>query len=66
MYVLTFFLKLSVKDKCLYTSCVLFLEEFSVLLEQIMAESTVHLLISGDFNVASMQTALMKFLNLAT
>ena len=41
----------SVKDKCLYTSCVLFLEEFSVLLEQIMAESTGHLLISGDFNL---------------
>ena len=33
------------------TSCVLFLEEFSVLLEQIMAESTGHLLISGDFNL---------------
>ena len=55
------------------TSCVLFLEEFSVLLEQIMAESTGHSLISGDFNkymlmtlVASMQTALMKFLNLTT
>ena len=32
-------------------SCVLFLEEFSVLLEQIMAESTGHLLISGDFNL---------------
>ena len=29
----------------------LFLEEFSVLLEQIMAESTGHLLISGDFNL---------------
>ena len=50
----------------------LFLEEFSVLLEQIMDESTGHLLKSGDFNlhvddlVASMQTALMNFLNLAT
>ncbi|CAH3160674.1 unnamed protein product [Porites evermanni] len=33
------------------TSCALFLEEFSVLLEQIMAESTGHLLISGDFNL---------------
>ena len=32
------------------TSCVLFLEEFSVLLGQIMAESTGHLPISGDFN----------------
>ena len=29
----------------------LFLEEFSVLLEQIMAESTGHLLIPGDFNL---------------
>ena len=33
------------------TSCVLFLEEFSVLLEQIMAESTGHLPISGDLNL---------------
>ena len=34
------------------TSCVLFLEEFSVLLEQkIMTESTGHLLMSGDFNL---------------
>ena len=33
------------------TSCALFLEEFPVLLEQIMAESTGHLLISGDFNL---------------
>ena len=33
------------------TSCALFLEEFLVLLEQIMAESTGHLLISGDFNL---------------
>ena len=32
-------------------SCGLFLEEFLVLLEQIMAESTGHLLISGDFNL---------------
>ena len=33
------------------TSSMLFLEEFSVLLEQIMAESTGHLPISGDFNL---------------
>ena len=55
-------------------SCVLFLEEFSVLLEQIMAESTGHLLIIYLVTsiymlmtpVASMQSALMKFLNHAT
>ena len=29
----------------------IFLEESSVLLEQIMADSTAHLLISGDFNL---------------
>ena len=33
------------------TFSMLFLEEFSVLLEQTMAESTGHLLISGDFNL---------------
>ncbi|XP_068675499.1 uncharacterized protein [Montipora foliosa] len=33
------------------SSTMLFLEEFSLLLEQIMAESTGHLLICGDFNV---------------
>ena len=33
------------------TSCLLFLKEFSLLLEQIMAESNGHLLISGDFNL---------------
>ena len=32
-------------------TCVLFLEEFSVPLEKITAESTGHLLISGDFNL---------------
>ena len=54
------------------TSGMLFLEEFSALLEQIMAESAGHLLISGDFNshvddpVISMQIALMRFLNHAT
>ena len=53
-------------------SGMLFLEEFSALLEQIMAESTGHLLISGDSIymsttlVISMQIALMKFLNHAT
>ena len=33
------------------TSSMLFVEEFSVLLDQIIAESTGHLLISGDFNL---------------
>ena len=33
------------------SSSMLFLEEFSLLLEQIMAESTGHLLICGDFNL---------------
>ena len=33
------------------SSTMLFLEEFSLLLEQIMAESTGHLLICGDFNL---------------